>query len=295
MLIEIEHEWVIYAFAPAITFIVSFFTSMGGLSGAFLLLPIQIALLGDAAPQVSATNQLYNVVGIPGGVVSYARQNKMFWLLAWLIVIGTMPGVVLGAVIRVKYLPDPVQFKFFAGFVLLYIAIRLLKGVLAKKQRAKADFNIKDVSIQEKKAASVVFVFEGIIYKINNISLMLISFVVGIAGGIYGIGGGAILAPYIVAFYNIPVALVAGASLFATFATSIIAVLVFQALALIYPAENIAPDWLLGLTFGIGGLAGMYFGARAQKYFPERIIKWILFVCLLFVSGRYLIQFFIED
>jgi uncharacterized membrane protein YfcA len=41
---------------------------MGGISGAFLLLPFQMSVLGYTNPSVSATNQFYNVVATPGGV-----------------------------------------------------------------------------------------------------------------------------------------------------------------------------------------------------------------------------------
>ena len=61
---------------PIITaFVISFFTSMGGVSGAFLLLPFQVSVLGFTSPSVSATNQLYNIVSIPGGVYRYIKEG----------------------------------------------------------------------------------------------------------------------------------------------------------------------------------------------------------------------------
>lgn len=53
---------------PLVAFGISFFTSMGGVSGAFLLLPFQMSVLGYTHPSVSATNQLFNIVAIPSGV-----------------------------------------------------------------------------------------------------------------------------------------------------------------------------------------------------------------------------------
>ena len=47
---------------PLTAFGISFFMSMGGVSGAFLLLPFQMSFLGFTNPSVSATNQVYNVV-----------------------------------------------------------------------------------------------------------------------------------------------------------------------------------------------------------------------------------------
>ena len=66
-----------------VAFVVSFFTSMGGVSGAFLLLPFQISILGFTSPAVSPTNLVYNIVAIPSGVYRYIREGRMAWPLAW--------------------------------------------------------------------------------------------------------------------------------------------------------------------------------------------------------------------
>jgi hypothetical protein len=65
-------------------------------------------------------------------------------------------------------------------------------------------------------------------------------------------------------------------------------VIFYQAIAFIYPHLVVAPDWILGLLFGMGGMAGMYLGARCQRFVPSRIIKWILVFCLLVPAIRYI-------
>jgi uncharacterized membrane protein YfcA len=59
------------------------------------------------------------VAAIPGGVYRYAREGRMLWPLAVAIVLGTLPGVLLGTIIRIQYLPDPGRFKLFAGAPLM--------------------------------------------------------------------------------------------------------------------------------------------------------------------------------
>ena len=54
-----------------VAFVISFFASMGGISGAFLILPFQMSVLGYTHPSVSATNQLFNIVAIPSGVYHF--------------------------------------------------------------------------------------------------------------------------------------------------------------------------------------------------------------------------------
>ena len=62
---------------PLVAFAISFFTSMGGISGAFLLLPFQMSVLGFTSPSVTSTNFLFNVTGTPGGVGA-ARTPPVF-------------------------------------------------------------------------------------------------------------------------------------------------------------------------------------------------------------------------
>ena len=95
---------------PVVAFIISFFTSMGGLSGAFLLLPFQVSILGFTSPSVSATNQLFNIVAIPGGVYRYFKEGRMVWPLTLVVIIGTLPGVFIGAILRIQFFPDPKKF-----------------------------------------------------------------------------------------------------------------------------------------------------------------------------------------
>lgn len=297
---------------PLIAFTISFFTSMGGVSGAFLLLPFQVSVLGFTSPAVSSTNQLFNIVAIPSGVYRYIKEGRMLWPLTWVVIIGTLPGVLLGAIVRIKYLPDPKNFKLFAGLVLLYMGGRLLKDLAFTKrngdtptteerfhQRGKnqtqtttSEAASSRVIVHQWTPTRLVYEFYGEIFTVNAVGLMALSLVVGMVGGVYGIGGGAIIAPFLVSFFGLPVYTVAGAALMGTFVTSVAGVIFYQILAPHYPGIVIAPDWLLGFLFGIGGFAGMYCGARLQKFVPAGFIKWILVVCLLFTAGTYIWSFF---
>ena len=118
--------------------------------------------------------------------------------------------------------------------------------------------------------AASSYEFYGEIFDVSTWGIFALSFVVGIVGGIYGIGGGAIIAPFFVAFFGLPVYTVAGAALMGTFITSVAGVSFYQAIAPLYPELAVAPDWPLGLLFGLGGAAGMYCGARLQKHVPAR-------------------------
>ena len=282
-----------------VAFVVSFFTSMGGVSGAFLLLPFQVSFLGYTAPSVSGTNQVFNIVAIPSGVYRYIREGRMLWPLTWAVIIGTLPGVFIGAWIRIKYLPDPKNFKLFVGLVLCYIGFRLFIDVIKNKGRRRVSNRIHTaverhtIMILESNFRQVEFDYDGETHKFSPPIIYVICFLVGIIGGIYGIGGGSIVAPFFVAIIGLPVYTVAGAALMGTFITSVAGVAFYQYLSWIYTDMAVAPDWVLGVLFGFGGLFGMYLGARTQKFVPARIIKSILCACVLFVALRYIIGFFV--
>ncbi|HKJ13245.1 MAG: sulfite exporter TauE/SafE family protein [Desulfobulbaceae bacterium] len=278
---------------PLIAFVISFFSSMAGITGAFLILPFQMSALGFVTPSVSATNFLYNVVGTPGGILRYMREGRMVWPLALAITIGTLPGVLVGYYIRVRYLPDPRSFKLFVGVILMYIGMRVVKKIIrtggASATGENGNFTVSNVTYS---LSRMGFDFQAQRVEFSLAAIIILSLVVGVIGGIYGIGGGAIIAPFCVAFLNIPVHTVAGAAMFGTFVTSIVGVAVYSLIPF-YNGQTAPPDWFLGILFGIGGLLGMYLGATCQKYVPERIIQAILALIIFAVSINYILQFFI--
>ena len=259
---------------PLAAFVVSFFTSMVGISGAFLLMPFQISVLGYAGPSASATNLLFNLYATPGGVWRYWREGRMFWPLARLIVVGTLPGVVLGFYLRVLYLPDAARFQLFVGAVLLLLSWRLLGEFAPWVKRVPPPPASGDPALRLLPAPGgrLAFSFAGREHGFDTRAMLALAFVVGIIGGTYGIGGGAIIAPFCIAVFRLPVYVVAGAALAGTFATSVVGVLVYSILPL-PGGGHASPDWALGTLFGLGGLAGMVLGAACQKYVPQRVLK----------------------
>lgn len=301
----------------SVAFAISFFTSMGGVSGAFLLLPFQVSVLGFTSPAVSPTNLVYNIVAIPSGVYRYIRERRMAWPIAWVNIAGTLPGVFIGCIFRIKYLPDPRYFKIFIGCVLFYVASRVLydltpRALMRKGKTRSLEERFKQrltphpdreisrltgeatVRTIQFSLTRYIYEFYGETFSFNPVILFSLSLAVGIVGGTYGIGGGAIIAPFLIAIFGLPVYTIAGAALLGTFLTSVSGVFFYTVIAPLYAHTGLAivPDWKLGILFGIGGFLGIYCGARLQKYFPARTIKLILGLVTLFLSIRYIATIF---
>jgi len=291
---------------------------MGGLSGAFLLLPFQMSFLNFTSPSVSSTNFLFNIIAIPSGVYRYIKEGRMAWPLTLVVIIGTLPGVFIGYWLRIMYFPDPRAFKLFVGLVLLYIAARLLSVLkggshpgTSRMMSLEEKFKLRSGKLKAAPASGITsglppeavvrtltvsfkiieYEFWGERFAFNTFAMVMLACIVGVIGGIYGIGGGAIIAPICVAVFHLPVYTVAGAALMGTFLTSIAGVAFYS----IIPAREglqTSPDWLLGLLFGAGGVAGMYLGARFQKFVPQKTIKILLGLLMLVVAFKYILQYF---
>jgi uncharacterized membrane protein YfcA len=303
---------------PMVSLVISFFTSMGGISGAFLLLPFQMSVLNYTAPSVSGTNHVFNIIAIPSGVYRYIKEGRMAWPLTWVVIVGTLPGVFIGYYLRVLYLPDPKVFKLFVGCVLLYIGIRLFKELIGRKKAQSPDarafeekFRAKAEEIKKQQGARVAaglpaeavvktisvslkkveYEFWGERFSFDTVGMFALAFIVGIIGGAYGIGGGAIIAPFCVAFFRLPVYTIAGATLMGTFITSVAGALFFSVIPTTIGVSPM-PDWPLGILFGLGGFVGMYLGARAQKFVPQKFIKVIVGISIMVLAVKYITQYF---
>jgi len=285
---------------PAVAFLVALLATPAGVSGAFLLLPFQMSVLGFVSPAVTPTNLIYNIVSVPGGAGRYIKEHRMVWPLAWAITAGTLPGVFLGAVIRVRYLLDPRYCKLFVGCVLLYLGVRLFRDVrlggagafACQPGFAPTGSAVKTVLASTRR---IEFEFQGESYSFRPGTLAAVALLVGVVGGIYGVGGGAIIAPFAMTILRLPAHTVAGAALLGTLITSVAGVAFFEFLGGTPLSAGCAvrPDWALGLLLGAGGLFGSYFGARLQKCLQERWIRLFLGLLVTAMALGYATQFFI--
>lgn len=242
-------DWGQLALGLVAGLVVAVLTAPVGVSGAVFLLPVQMDLLHVPNPAVTPTNLLYNVVSGPGALWRYWSQGQRPGALTTYMVAGTVPGVVAGACVRVYLIPDVTTFRLVAAAVLLPMGLWLVWRTL----RPSAVPRGSDPS--------------------RNFVVGL-GAVVGVVGGVYGIGGGSLLAPILVA-RGLAVATVAPAALASTFVTSIVGAITFGILAL-RTDEAAAPDWGLGIACGLGGLVGGYLGARWHSRLPDRALALLL-------------------
>ena len=242
-------------------FLIALVTTPAGVSGAVLLLPVQLSLLRVPSPAVTPTNLMFNVVAVPGSLLRFWRERRLFNSLGALLIAGTLPGVVVGAIIRVEYHSGGRAFMFIAACVLFPLGLWLLLGS-QRMAPSRPEPGRRGRAL-----------------------ICLLALVVGVVGGIYGIGGGSLLAPVLIAA-GFSAYEVAPATLLATFLTSIVGIATYAVLQLVHGGD-IAPEWTLGIAIGLGGFVGSYMGARLQSRLPERSLRRLLGLIACIVAARY--------
>jgi uncharacterized protein len=249
------------AFAAA--FVISVVSAPGGVSGAVLLLPFQVSVLATPSPSVTPTNLLYNVVATPGALYRYWRQGQTGGSLAAVLIAGTLPGVVAGSYMRVKLLPGSRMFDLVVAAVLVPLGCWL---ALTRPSRDQGD---------------------GHRVRLSWPVLVMLALAVGCVGGIYGIGGGSIIAPILIGAGR-RAAEVAPAALASTLVTSVAGVMTFTILSA-QTHGSVAPNWPTGIALGGGGLLGSYVGARLQSRLPELLIRRLLGGLEIAIGIRFLL------
>lgn len=166
-------DWWLALGGLAAGLLIAFVTAPVGVSGAVFLLPVQLSVFGVPNPAVTPTNLLFNVVAGPGALWRHSRTGVLRGPLTRRLVAGTLPGVVVGAVIRVFALPGPTVFRLLIAALLLPLGLWLCARTLRpRRERHAAEPSARTVT--------------GL------------ALAVGVVGGIYGIGGGSLLGPILV-------------------------------------------------------------------------------------------------
>ena len=195
--------------ALAAAYVIAVAGTPAGISGAVLLLPFQVSVLGTPSPAVTPTNLLYNVIATPGALFRYWRQRQTGGSLAGVLIAGTVPGAIAGSVIRVELLPGARVFDYVVAAVLLPIGCWL--ALTRPPKQAAPEHPGQPRAADEADAGAHSHDGGGLPQPqtqphpdrrgpqgIPMAWLVVLAAAVGCVGEIIGIGGGSILAPVLI-------------------------------------------------------------------------------------------------
>ncbi|MFJ9554586.1 TSUP family transporter [Nocardiopsis sp. NPDC101807] len=248
-------------------FAVAAVTAPVGISGAVLLLPVQLSALGMHGPAVSATNLLYNVVATPLGLSRLARSARGHGAEMLVATAAAVPCAVGGAAVRVTWLSDPVLFRGLLAVLMLAMGARLLA---VRRTRASAP----------PAGAGGARAPRG-----GRALLALAAGGAALFGAAVGIGGGSLLSPLLIGvagWLTSRAAVVALTTTLATSAVGLTAYAVFDRIG--FGAAPAAPDWGVGLALGLGGALGSLVGIGLSRRVGEQPLRFLL-GALITVTG----------
>ncbi|TCK85213.1 sulfite exporter TauE/SafE family protein [Albibacterium bauzanense] len=254
------------------------FGTMVGAGGGFILVPILLLLYPEKDPEIITSISLAVVfLNATSGSLAYAFKKRIDYKSAWLFCITTLPGSILGA-LSTSYISRK-AFDLIFGIVLLILAIILIikptKTAPEKEGKEKKSFW---------RMARYLMDIDGVryIYRYNLLLGIVLSFFVGFASSLLGIGGGIIHVPAMVNLLNFPVHIATATSHF------VLSLMGLSGSMIHYIKGDLQEGYFQILWLGIGVIVGAQIGAIFSTRIKGKIIIQCLAFALLIVSIRIL-------
>lgn len=225
-----------------------------GVGGGIVLVPLLVLALKWQQKTAQATALVLVSMAAVAGVITYAVAGDVAWLPALFILAGGLAGAWLGAILVQRIHAHWLQVAF--GIVLIAAAVRLAWPTSSTA--------VLDAAPAITPVLALVFVVSGL--------------AMGVLSALFGIGGGIVLIPILVALLDFDQKLAAGTSL-----AVMIPIALLGAIRLSRPGLT---QWSVGVRIGLGGIVGGVIGAQLAVRLPTEILAVVFAVLLVVVAGR---------
>lgn len=112
--------------------------------------------------------------------------------------------------------------------------------------------------------------------------LTVIGLMAGAFSALFGVGGGTVMVPMLVLWRGFDEKKATG--------TSLLAIVIIAAYAVISYALFGTVDWVTGVLIGIPAVLGVIFGTWIQQRITDRVLSGMFAVLMLFVVALYLVK-----
>ena len=237
--------------------LVGFVLGLVGGGGSILAVPLMVYLVGVPNPHVAiGTSALAVAANAATGLANHARAGTVKWRCASVYAAAGVAGAFAGSTAGKAIEGQKLLFLF--GIVMVIVGLIMLRG------RSRAGN-------------------PGVVLGRDN-AVKLVSFgaATGTFSGFFGIGGGFLIVPGLVAATGMPMINAIGSSLLAVTAFGLTTAFNYALSGLV--------DWLLALAFIGGGLLGGYAGVTAAELLSGsqgRLTT--IFAALIFVVAAYML------
>jgi uncharacterized protein len=237
--------------------LVGFSLGLVGGGGSILAVPLMVYLVGVTNPHIAiGTSALAVAVNAATNLIHHARRGHVKWGCAGVFSVAGVIGALLGSTFGKNFDGQ----KLLALFALLMLVIAVLM------LRSRSDEGDASVTLTRRNAPK----------------LAAIGGLTGLLSGFFGIGGGFLIVPGLMAATRMPILYAVGSSLVAVTAFGLTTALNYAHSGLI--------DWALAAVFIVGGLIGGALGARAAvKLSARRGRLNLVFAGLIVIVALYML------
>jgi uncharacterized membrane protein YfcA len=236
--------------------LVGFSLGLVGGGGSILAVPLMVYLVGVNSPHVAiGTSALAVAANAALGLFNHARQGTVKWRLGLIYAAAGIAGAFAGSTAG----------KAFDGQRLLFLFAIVMIVVGAVMLRRRDQAGIEGTHFNRQNAPKVLGYGLG----------------TGAFSGFFGIGGGFLIVPGLIASTSMPMINAVG--------TSLVAVTAFGLTTAVNYAFSGLVDWLLAGLFIAGGLIGSLAGTRAAKHLSASGQLTKVFAGLIFVVAAYML------
>jgi uncharacterized membrane protein YfcA len=249
-----------------------------GLGGGVILVPATLFLGGSLGLIPGITPQ--NVVGLSvimmiftglASTLTYMKSKTVDYRSGLIFFVGSIPGTILGAWVN-KGLDLP-SFNLYFGILLIILSTLLLVKKYLKPVRWFVENGKKTTFIDSQNKSYV--------YGYPVWFALLLTFGVGFASGLFGIGGGSIIVPAMILLFLFPPHVAVGTSMFMVFLS-----------ALVNSASHISlgnVPWFYTIPVVPAAFIGAKIGASLNQRMQSETLVFALRIILLLLGIRSII------
>lgn len=253
-----------------------------GAGGGFILVPILLLLYpGMEAKTVSAIALTTVLANSTSGSIAYLRQHRVDLYSATILAIATIPGAILGALVVSRVSSQ--------SFALLFAALLLgalgmvIAGPRLRAMRDSAETGPVGTLSIRRQFRDRVGVVHTYVYSVPI--AVASSLLAGFASSFFGVGGGFIHVPVLIALLSFPVHVATATSQF------VLAVMSSGGVLSHFAAGHYASleDGIKAGALATGAVIGAQIGARIAVRLPANAITRLLGAMLLLLAVQALV------
>lgn len=241
--------------------VVGFVLGLIGGGGSILAVPLLVYVVGVASPHVAiGTSAIAVALSAFVNLLPHARAGHVKWRCALLFAIAGTIGAVIGSTLGKQF--DGQRLLALFGVLMIVVGI-----VTLIRRRRTGDPDVMLTWSSAPRLAPLIFLY-GI--------------AVGTLAGFFGIGGGFLVVPGLMAATQMPIISAVGSSL--------VSVTAFGSTTATNYALSGLIDWSLASLFVAGGFIGGFFGTRLAIVLADRKeLLQVVFAVIVIVVGLYVV------